>query len=203
MKGRIADFTLFEGGFEFLGRRYPDSDIRHIFLNRSHTAVKVNLVHSSDIDAARMTVTLMSGDQIVVQEKENSNLFTEIIAHASGDDGLRVYHVCEAAQKLLKRTFEQRLGLYVAELKTKGYFTLDECLFYPHSKVIFRGRDFPVKETAFLRGAGWIEMRPSHFTLLDRLKRENPFTKIPQFSTRTDPDVVFALLQACFGLKWD
>lgn len=45
-------------------------------------------------------------------------------------------------------------------------------------------------------------MRKKDFGMLDKIKREVSVTKIPQFSTVTDTDVIFHLLEKHMGLRW-
>ena len=60
-----------------------------------------------------------------------------------------------------------------------------------------------MKTTSFFRGYGNVEMRKKDFGILDRIKREVSLTKIPQFSTLIDTDVIFHLLEKHFSLRWD
>ena len=60
-----------------------------------------------------------------------------------------------------------------------------------------------MKSTSFLKGYGYIEMRKKDFGMLDKLKREMSLTKIPQFNTTVDTDVIFYLLKEYFSLNWN
>ena len=46
-------------------------------------------------------------------------------------------------------------------------------------------------------------MRKKDFGMLDKLKREMSLTKIPQFNTTVDTDVIFYLLKEYFSLNWN
>jgi hypothetical protein len=95
------------------------------------------------------------------------------------------------------------LVLLMPRQMAAGYWLYDECYFYPHKKVVFRGRDFDAGKDSFLRSYGNIELRKKDYGVLDKLKREVSLTKIPQFSTLTDTDVIFHMLDKHMGLRWN
>lgn len=74
--------------------------------------------------------------------------------------------------------------------------------FYPHP-LVFKDKEFPIQSSSFLKGYGYIEMRPKDYGLMNKVLREVTFTKIPQFNTQTDSDVIFYILDEYFGLKWN
>lgn len=74
--------------------------------------------------------------------------------------------------------------------------------FIQHKKIVFRGRDFDLSSNSFLRSYGCIEIRKKDFRIVDKIKREVALTKIPQFSTIIDTDVIFHLLDKYFSLRW-
>jgi hypothetical protein len=203
MKGRFRDFRLCEDGFEFRGTKYPDSIIRHIFLNWAYTTIKINFVRSGGVDAIRMIITTTGGERIVLQESESDNLFANAIREVLGNRDDAVLGIHQVAQALMKRTVFQRTAFYADEWKEKGYFTYDECKFYPPERIVFRGREFPLKDSVFLKGARHIEMRPKDYSFGHAVKRHLSLSKIPQFNTQTDPDVIFGFLKNCFGLSWE
>ena len=142
-----------------------------------------------------MYLTMSGGQKVVISVDEqgiffNSNKTTEI------------KKVVEFYSYLSQLTFDQRVSFYESQIKKNGYFEYDECRFYPGRKIVFRGKDFDLSSTSFLRSYGCVEMRKKDFGFLDKIKREVSLTKIPQFSTITDTDVIFYLLEQHFSLRW-
>ena len=104
---------------------------------------------------------------------------------------------------LSHNTFDRRLKFYEDQIERNGCWKYDECHFYPHKKIVFRGQDFDVRASSFLRSYGYIEMRKKEYGFLDKIKREVSFAKVPQFSILTDRDVIFHLLSEHMGLQWE
>lgn len=202
-KGKLADFRLSENGFEIKGQSYCDSQIRHIFVGRKNTVTKVNFAYMGEVHAIKVVITLITNQALVLQETEGGGLISAVISDFLGQNQSKVVGLAEAVEVLMKRTFEHRLSIYLKELETHGYFTRDECRFYPRDKIVFRDKVFALQNTTFLKGPGHIELRAANFSIFHKIKRELTLTKIPQFNTQTDGDVIFTLLDRFFGLRWE
>ena len=103
---------------------------------------------------------------------------------------------------LAQRTLEQRLKFYIDQIKTRGYFVYDECRFYPGKKIGFRNKDFHLGDSIFKLGAGYVLLERKDAGVGAKIIGALTLTKIPQFSTQWDTDVIFHLLDKMFGLRW-
>ncbi len=101
-----------------------------------------------------------------------------------------------------RATFDHRMRFYLDQLKRRGFFTYDQCQFYPGKKIVFKGREFQVGNTKFFRLYWRIEMRSMNDTALDKVKRQvSAMVNIPGFDVRMDTDVLYCLLEQHFGLR--
>ena len=143
-----------------------------------------------------MHLTMSSGQKVVISVDEQGVFF-------NSNKSSEIKKIVEFYSYLTQFTFDRRVSFYESQIKKNGYFEYDQCRFYPRRKIVFRGRDFNLSETSFLKSYGSVEMRKKDFGFLDKIKREVSLTKIPQFSTITDTDVIFYLLEQHFSLRWN
>lgn len=193
---KFKDFNLSGNTFTWKGQRYDIGGIKHIGFYRSVTTHKTNFVETGKTEKAILSLTLNNGQMVKLSFDEegifwNKNMVQEI------------QNLAEFYGYLSHITFDRRVKFYEEQIARNGYWTYDECHFYPRKKVVFRGKDFDVSSSSFLRSYGCIEMRKKDFGMLDKIKREVSVTKIPQFSTVTDTDVIFHLLEKHMGLRWE
>ena len=57
-----------------------------------------------------------------------------------------------------------------------------------------RHQEFFLRNSEFLKGAGYISMLRKDAGIADKVKMKVSLTKVPQFNTEIDPDVIFFLL---------
>lgn len=192
---KFKDFNLSGNSFSWKGRAYDINAIIHVGFYRSITTHKTNFVETGKTEKAILTLTFSGGQTLNISIDEQGIFFNKNKTQQIGT-------LADFYGFLLHVTFERRVRFYEEQIERNGYFVYDECYFYPHKKVVFRGRDFEVSTSSFLRSYGCIEMRKKDYGVLDKIKREVSLTKVPQFSTLTDTDVIFHLLDKYMGLRW-
>ncbi len=193
---QFREFNLNGNSFSFKGRTYRMNDIRHIGFYRAVTTHKTNFIETGKTEQANIYLTMSGGQEVKISVDEQGVFFSK-------DKSAQIKTVVEFYSYLSHVTFDRRVDFYESQIKRSGYFEYDECYFYPRKKIIFRGRDFDLSSTSFLRGYGYVEMKKKDFGILDKIKREVSLTKIPQFSTIIDTDVIFHLLDKHFSLRWN
>lgn len=192
---KFKDFNLAGDSFSWKGRAYDINAISHIGFYRSITTHKTNFVETGKTEKAILTLTFTGGQTLNISIDEQGFFFNKSRAQ-------QISSLADFYGYLSHVTFDRRVKFYENQIDRNGYFVYDDCHFYPGKKVVFRGRDFDVASSSFLRSYGCIEMRKKDFGVLDKLKREVSLTKIPQFNTTTDTDVIFHLLNKHMGLRW-
>ena len=192
---KFKEFNLNGNSFTFKDRSYNTNDIRHIGFYRAVTTHKTNFIETGTTEQVDIRLTMSGGQEVKISVDEQGIFFNK-------DKSAQIKKVVEFYSYLSSVTFDRRLEFYESQIKRNGYFEYDQCYFYPHDKIVFRGRDFGLSSTSFLRGYGYVEMRKKDFGVLDKIKREVSLTKIPQFSTIIDTDVIFHLLDRHFSLRW-
>ena len=194
---QYEQFQVHAEGITHKGKWYPFGDMRHIFFARMRTTENVNLVKVGEPETAVLSLTMADGQEIEVSFDERP-----VFVGWNRDREVDIQNLIDAYVYLSQMTFSTRLSHYEEQIRRQGYFQVDECRFFPPDRVMFRNREFPVRSTDFLKSYGLIELRKKDFRWLDRVKRELSFRKIPQFSTLTDTDVVFHMLDRHSGLRW-
>lgn len=192
---QFREFNLNGNSFSFKGRTYNTIDIRHIGFYRAVTTHKTNFVETGKTEQASIYLTMSGGQEVKISVDEQGFFFNK-------DKSAQIKTVVEFYSYLSHVTVERRVEFYESQIKRTGYFEYDKCYFYPRDKIVFRGRDFSLSSTSFMRGYGYVEMRKKDYGILDKIKREVSLTKIPQFSTIIDTDVIFHLLDKHFSLRW-
>ena len=193
---KFKDFNLSGNSFSWNNRMYDINTINHIGFYRSVTTHKTNFVETGKTEKAILTLTLSNGQTVNVSIDEKGFFWNKNRAQ-------QIQSLADFYCYLMQVTFDRRLKFYEDQIERNGYWLYDECYFYPYKKVVIRGRDFDVSTDSFLRSYGNIELRKKDYGVLDKLKREVSLKKIPQFSTLTDTDVIFHLLDKHMGLRWN
>ncbi len=193
---KFRDFDLGNDTFSYKRKTYNLNDILHIGFHRAITTHKTNFVEKGKTEEVSMPLTMSGGQKVVISVDEQGVFF-------NSNKSSEIKKIVEFYSYLTQFTFDRRVSFYESQIKKNGYFEYDQCRFYPRHKIVFRGRDFNLSETSFLKSYGSVEMRKKDFGLLDKIKREVSLTKIPQFSTITDTDVIFYLLEQHFSLRWN
>ncbi len=193
---KFKDFGLSGNFFKWKNRSYDINTISHIGFYRAITTHKTNFVESGKTEKASLTLALNNGQTVDISIDEQGLFWNKNLTQ-------QIQSLTEFYGFLLHVTFDQRLKFYEDQIERNKCWLYDECHFYPHNKVVFRGREFDVKHSSFLRSYGCIELRKKDYGLLDKIKREVALTKIPQFSTLIDTDVIFHMLEKHMGLRWN
>lgn len=193
---KFKDFNLTETSFTWKNRTYAISSISHITFFRSITTHKTNFVETGKTERALLTLALNNAQTVEISMDEQGFLWNKNLAK-------QIQTLTEFYGFLMHVTFDRRLKHYEDQIESSGYWVYDECYFYPGKKIAFRSRDFDLQSSTFHRSYGSVEMRKKDFGVLDKLKREVSLTKIPQFSTLTDTDVIFHMLKEHMGLQWN
>ena len=192
---KFKDFSLQGHSFSYKGKAYDINGINHIGFYRAVTTHKTNFVETGKTEKVILTLTFSGGQNLNISIDEQGVFFNKSRSQ-------QIQSVADFYSYLSRVTFDRRVRSYESQIENNGYFVYDECYFYPKSRVVFRGRGFDIASTSFLRSYGVVEMRKKDFGFLDKIKREVSLTKIPQFNTATDTDVIFHLLEEHFGLTW-
>lgn len=200
---RIIDFILLRDGFSFKGRHYKDTDVSNISLSNTHLNYKYcGLVEAGDVKKVVLEIKLKDGENIKVKSEDWDQINPiGILLSAIRDKDQERKEIYSVYQNLCQRTFQQRLEFYLGQIEAHGYFTYDECRFYPGDKIVFRELEFNLGETTFINHGSAIELRKKTRTIADKIKEQVSLTKLPQFSIRTDFDVMCFLLRKLFRFK--
>jgi len=193
---KFRDFKLTETTFTWRYRTYAIESISHITFYRSVTTHKTNFVETGKTEMAVLTLGMDNGETVNMSIDEQGVFWSKNLSK-------QIQTLADFYGFLMHVTFDRRLRSYEQQLELNGFWVYDKCNFYPGKKIVFRGRDFDLRESRFLRSYGCIEIRKKDFGLLDKLKREVSLRKVPQFSTLTDTDVIFHMLREHMGLSWD
>src|SRR5680860_333170 len=182
---------LLEHGFKYREQLYEYKRVKNIFFKVVNTVQKVNLVKQGEAMSSQLFITLDSEKTMNIRIDEASILFTLNFAKKK-----EINSLFELYQALASLTHQIRQKKYLNELKEYQFFTYDKCKFYPkEEKIIFRKKDFYLKDYKLLKFNGYVEIRKKQFKTLDRFKREFSFGKTPQFNTQTDTDIIFELIK--------
>lgn len=192
---QYKDFQMDEDSITYKGKRHSFSEITHLHFTRVVTRYTTTFLYAEFNRSNEFTlyIYLSDGSTITLGFAEKyASMMKENIEYLSS-----IY------QFLSQKTFAQRLQFYMGKVTERGYFMYGGCKFYPkEQKIIFKKKEFPIKSSALMRGAGFVELRPEPFTMLERIKRQT-VSDIPQFLLWRDIDVIFHILDKSFGLKWE
>ena len=192
---KFKEFNLLGSSFSWKGQRYDISIVKHIGFYRSVTTHKTNFVETGKTEKAILSLIFSDAKALNISYDEEGMFWNK-------NQTQEIANLAEFYRYLSRLTFDRRVKFYEDQIKRNGYWTYENCYFFPHKRVVFRGKEFDVASSTFLRRYGGIEMRKKEFGLLDKIKREVSLTKIPQFGTVTDSDVIFYLLKKHMGLTW-
>jgi len=195
LTSKFKEFNLNGDLFSYNSRTYNINDIIHISCYRAVTTHKTNFIETGKTEKVDIYLKMSGGQEVKFCVDEQGFFFRK-------DKSAQIEKVVEFYSYLSQTTFDRRVEFYESQIKRNGYFEYDKCYFYPGNKIVFRGREFNRSTSSFFRGYGYVEMRKKDFGILDKIKREASLTKIPQFSTTVDTDVIFHLLDKHFSMRW-
>jgi hypothetical protein len=184
-------------GFTHKGIKYLYSEVAHIFCSHKVTTQKVNIFLTvGEARSFGVRITLHNGKKIEILIDEMG-----IIVGFNKDLSKEIEALKGAVGEIYRTTFTQRLAPYEAEVAGKGYFTYDECLFYPGKKIVFRTKEFFLEDLALGNYGFAVELKKRNASLMDKIIRANSPFKTPQFNTQTDFDVISCLLLKYFRVQ--
>jgi hypothetical protein len=196
-KRQYEHFQAQSDGFVWKGAKFHFGQIVGLLFRRVSTTQRINFVKVGVAKSATLIITVDSGQGIILDFDESGFIFG-----VNSDKAKDLSNLQDVYLYLSEKSFPHRLGRYLEELREKGFYTHDGCRFYPRNKIVFRGKEFPLATTDFFRGYGYVEMRKANPNWVDKLKREISLTKLPQFSTLINADIIMHLLDVHFGLRW-
>jgi len=196
-RGQYRKFRLEDDQIHWKSDTYPISSVTHLKYQRVLTTQRMNLVKVGEARSSYLTISMNCGVKIKLSFNE-ATLFLGWNRDKTRD----LMNIDDLHRYLARVTFQQRLEPFLDAVERTGEFEYDGCRFIPREKkIVFRTQEFIVGRDSFLRGVGYVELRPAKLSLSGKLRRELSF-KLPHFNTQTDTDVIFALLDHYFGLKW-
>ena len=181
---QYEQFQAHPRGFFWKGANFGFDQIRHVFFSSMYD-------DEESREAATLVITLDSGLKIPLTFDGLRSYFSRHIAN------LKHLH-----EFLSYQSFTYRLNRYLGEIGQHGFFTYDGCLFYPRTKIVCGAKEIPVRAAKLRKGDGFVELRKKNRTFLDTLKHRLHLSPFPRFSTETDSDVIFHLLDKLFGQRW-
>jgi hypothetical protein len=181
---QYEQFQAHPRGFNWRGADFGFEQIRNLFFSCVED-------EEEGREAAALVITVDSGVKIPISFDGLSSYFARHIANLK--------HLYEF---LSHQSFTHRLNRYLGEIGQSGFFTYDGCLFYPRTKIVCGANEIPVRATKLRKGNGFVELRKKNRSVLDTLKHRLHLSPFPRFSTETDSDVIFHLLDKLFGQRW-
>ena len=115
---QYEQFQAHPNGFRWRGADFNFNQIRHIFFSAMRDA-------EDGTDAATLVITVDSGSKIPLGFEGVTSYFARHIAN------LKHLHAFLSYQ-----SFSHRVERYLEELKAHGYFTYDNCRFYPRRSIV-------------------------------------------------------------------
>jgi hypothetical protein len=202
---RNRAFVLGEYDFTYKGNSYSFDEIAHLFLSyKKTTHLYAGVRKTGETDSVDLQLVLTSGVKIKLSVDEEVQFLIIYTRYTKKKEDIN--NILSLFEILCRRTFSNRAKYYIRQLNDSGYFVYDGCYFYPPNKIVCRSKEFFLANSRFLKGSGYIEMRPKEDGIADKvsrgLARELSIGKVPRFNTQTDPDVIFFLLDKYFYLKW-
>ena len=124
--------AFFEGGFRYLGRDYAMADVRHIDWWQGEDTQTGS--HGKPIPRykAKLVVHLANGKKLPIVANVQAGRMNKTILK----DAHNV--MCDAAERLLARSFDARMDAYEAELKAHGYVMWGRYQITPKGELFYR-----------------------------------------------------------------
>ncbi|MFH1495669.1 MAG: hypothetical protein ABIG70_12845 [Pseudomonadota bacterium] len=198
-----------DNSFTFKGSTYRFDEIAKLALYRVRTTQTLNyIVKVGEPESATLFIALYTGKEISLSFDE-SGFFLGF----NHDKKVDINNVIDLYNYLSEKTFSSRLQPYLNQVNDKGYFDFphgdpkNQCRFYPGDKIIFRDKEYPIRNSRFESRYGCIEIHKKNSGLFGKIV-ENVMNEVspqntPLIMTLADTDVIFFLLEKFFGsIKW-
>lgn len=193
-------FELLPDGVRYKDEAYSFSEVVSAWSYRvSHRTHYVGVGTDEHDPGFSFVLTMEDGSHVQVTEQSTWT-------YTSKQE--RIDSLQAAFNEICARTFQKRAEKYVHQLERKGFFNYAGWRFSPTDQTIrnIESEDvFDTRETNFLRGYGFLELRPRSEGLADKFVRRAKLELTGRrkgIGTLTDPDVFYALLEHYFGLRW-
>jgi hypothetical protein len=192
------NINIEDGGFIYKDSKYLYSEVLHIYSSEILISQRVNVfLKVGAANAYSVLIKLSSQREIKIIIDEST-----IFIGFTNDKSKEIDALKSAISQIQESSFDQRLSNYETQIKGKGYFSYDDCRFFPRDKIVFRNKEFLISESTLLNYGFAIELRPKNYGWKEWLIRNNSPFKSPQFNIQTDTDVIFYLMEKYFGLRW-
>jgi hypothetical protein len=190
--------TVFSNEFEYKGVVYPFNQIEEIFFYwKRNTRVPLGL--SSDLGWE-------GGEDMDIRIKVDSNE-KELTANTwtyktHGSDKCESFY--DGYVYLMKKTFDQRLMIYIKSVEEKGFFTYSDTKIYPDGSIIDKkGNSCSIHNKTVSRSPFYITIKQKESTMnIGEKAKDKLLGSGITISTNYNTDVFFYLLKKYFGLSW-
>ena len=181
------------GGVSYKGRFLSFDDVVEVAIFRQRLELRTVLVGSDFKHAISVLFGMRSGEQVRLTESPT--------AFSSGHPE-NVEKIQRIFDIVARESFQGRVRKYVAQLEAAGYYEYSGWRFYPAERKLIssKGRACPLADVTLLKSYGFIEVRLSAPTFLERVQIS--MSSPAGINTIKDTDVFYALLNHYFGLKW-
>ncbi len=166
---------LLPDNIKYEGHHYPYEDIVH--LGRYAQRFSINF--------------LPMGDYVRIKIYLNSKSKPITIANSFGLIGT-TGTIKKAYEILVEKTFQNRIGSYLKDVKDKGYFVYGKAKFYQSGNIVIGKKEFNIKETKLWLEPFKLVLKPNTGIL----------TKKKRISTDLDQDVFLTLLKEIYGITF-
>ncbi len=182
-----------DDSFSYRSVVYRLGDVSHLYLRSVRSSVTLYFLPIEVAERTKLRISFADGRIIRLRK-------SRLAKRRPGPEG----NLVDLYAFLASRTFSQRIAPFDRQLAERGFFEYDNCRFYPRSRIVIRGREFPIEDSHFLKSYGFIEARLQRPYFHDKVRHFLDGV-VPQLGFRTlwDTDVIFSLLERDFGLTWD
>jgi hypothetical protein len=183
-------FNLTGNSFTWKNQVFNINELSHIGIYRAvitHTIFSI--IPIRDIEQINVGLTFSTGQIAQISVNEQGFLFKK-----SRKEEIEL--IADFCGYLRKTTFDQRLEFYESQVEKNGYWEYNECLFYPHQKIVYNNQSINLTDYSFFRDYGIIQWCRKG---IDPLSEE----QLPELSTLLDTDIIFYMLDKYMDLSWD
>lgn len=190
--------TVFPNEFEYKGVVYPFTQIEEIYFYwKRNTRTPLGL--SSDLGWE-------GGEDMDIRIKVDSN-DKELTANTwtykeHGSDKCESFY--DGYVYLMKKTFSQRLMIYIKSIEENGFFTYSDTKIYPDGSIIDKkGNSCSIHNKRVTRSPFYITIKQKESAMnIGEKAKDKLLGSGITIPTNYNPDVFFYLLKKYFGLSW-
>jgi len=193
---KLTEFVLLQDGFEFRGERYGDQDIKHLAIDEIRTTVKSGFVTTGEVDSATLSIELNSGAKVELKSRSG---FAPLALYFRDRPEERLA-IRDAYKTLALRTFNMRAEPHLKQMQSKGYFEYGNCKFFKTGDVVLNGERMRLNEIDISRDYDFVFLNKRNPGFLAKVAKG--WNGGPHFRLRHDQDVLFALLDHFFSIRW-